>query len=158
MGCLKLALQSHIVGPVTEPAREPVPEPRTMLLTATAPVAALGRPHALRTQFSAAASSSSRALLLGSSGLAQRRQQRCRLAPAAGPLLSESAGVAALPAAASEAFMDAVEKGPDTAAQLAAAEQQLADAQTALLAAQAAAESDPTDLVFTVLFTIAGTV
>ncbi|KAL4437311.1 hypothetical protein ABPG75_004450 [Micractinium tetrahymenae] len=80
--------------------------------------------------------------------------------------------VAALPAAASEAFADAAEAVPDAMAGLppavldamagpppvvldAMAGPPPAAAADAFAAAQAAAESDPTNLVFTALFTIA---
>ncbi len=57
-----------------------------------------------------------------------------------------------LPAAASEAFTEAVQAVPDVMAGPPAATSAAADA---LAAAQAAADADPTNVVFSALFTIA---
>lgn len=120
--------------------------------SALAPSAALA---ALQSRRAIPASSSCAA---SGAALPRRHRRRGVAAAAATPF-----GLAAeLPAQASEAFIDTTAGIPDVgqavveAASDAAAAQAAAAAADALAVAQQAAESDPSELVFTALFGIAG--
>lgn len=87
-------------------------------------------------------------------GAWQQRRRAATAAPAATPL-GLAAVLAELPAQASEAFIDTTAGLSDAAADAAADAVAAFGGADALAAAQAAAADDPTDLVFTALFTIA---